>query len=79
MKRILPYIIPFLYYYKGSLVFKRKYILDGEVIIKFIIYYKVDSLTYYTIKEEYYLAENSNKEVEKIITTIIDELKKITD
>lgn len=70
-------LLPFLYLIGGQLVFKRKYVLKDEVIIKFTLFFKVDFLTYYKVKKEYYITEHNNQQVVEIIKATITQLSKL--
>ena len=73
MKKIY---IPFLYIYKGTLVYKRVYKEEDSIKFKVKIFYKLDFLTYKTVEEEFNSEEISSAQTNKAITIIIDELNK---
>ena len=70
-------ILPFIFMYDGNIIYKRKYILEGEGIIKFRIYYMVDFLSVLTVNNEFYITEQSNTNVIDIIKNTVLELNKL--
>lgn len=70
-------IIPYLYKYKGNLIYRRAHSLDDEIIISMCILYRVDFLDFKIINKKYYAAEYSVEDVTKIIISIVDNMDKI--
>lgn len=68
--------IPFLYIYKGTVVYKRVYKLGDKIMFKVKIFYKLDTLTYKTITQDFNSEELTSAQINKAIIVIIDELNK---
>lgn len=68
--------IPYLYIYKGTVVYKRVYKSGDKIMFKVKIFYKLDTLTYKTITQEFDSTELNNTQINKTVTLIIDELNK---
>lgn len=68
--------IPYLYAYKGTIVYKRVYKLGDKIMFKVKIFFKLDTLTYKTITQDFNSEELSNTQINKTVTLIIDELNK---
>ena len=63
--------IPFIYTVGNTFVFRRKKNLKT---VKTKIFYKIDFLTYTIIDKEYDIEEFTIKDINKICTTVVDEL-----
>lgn len=75
--KIIKTIIPYIYMYKGNLVFRRTYNLEDEIIIQMWILYRLDWMTFKLIKKEYYASDQSIKDVNRITTVVVDEMDKL--
>ena len=69
--------IPFMYRYNDTCIYKRVYKLDGEILTKVKIYYKLDSFTYKVIEKEFNNADNTISHIDIMLEIIINELDKI--
>ena len=65
--------IPFIYTVGNTFVFRRKKNLKT---VKTKIFYKIDFLTYTIIDKEYDMEEFTIKDINKICTTVVEELNK---
>ncbi len=65
--------IPFIYTVGNTFVFRRKKNLKT---VKTKIFYKIDFLTYTIIDKEYDIEEFTIKDINKICTTVVEELNK---
>ena len=66
-----------MYRYNNTCIYKRVYKLDGEILTKVKIYYKLDYFTYKVIEKEFNNADNTITHIDIMLEVIINELDKI--
>lgn len=69
-------LIPFLYIYKNTVIYRRAVKVNDKIIFKVKIFYKLDTFTYKTVSREFNSEDTIFAKVNKTVETIIDELNK---